>query len=80
MQCFVMYQVCNCEVVEALEKVFWGYSAVKVHVFLAYSLHCVEQSLLISIGNHMDDSAIWEKIAWEQENCTWQSRVLFELL
>ena len=34
----------------------------------------------ISIGNRMDESAIWEKIAWQQENCTRRSRVLFELL
>ena len=25
---------------------------------------------VISIGNHMDESAIWEKIAWQQKNCT----------
>ena len=34
----------------------------------------------IGIGNRMDESAIWEKIAWQQEYCTRQSRVLFEPL
>ena len=34
----------------------------------------------ISIGNHMDESVISEKIALQQKNCTRQSRVLFELL
>ena len=27
----------------------------------------------------MDESAIWEKLARQQENCTRRSRVLFEL-
>ena len=41
----------------------------------------VEASLdQICIGNCMDESAIWKKIARQQENCTRQSRVLFELL
>ena len=35
---------------------------------------------MICIGNHMDESVIWEKIARQQENRTRQSRVLFELL
>ena len=34
----------------------------------------------VSIGNRMDESAIWEKIARQQKNCTRRSRVLFELL
>ena len=34
----------------------------------------------ISVGNRMDESAIWEKIAWQQENRTRRSRVLLELL
>ena len=36
--------------------------------------------MTISIGNCMDESAIWEKIARQQKNCTRRSRVLFELL
>ena len=35
---------------------------------------------LVCIGNRMDESAIWEKIAWQQKNCMRRSRVLFELL
>ena len=31
---------------------------------------------MFCIGNHMDESAIWEKIAQHQENCT----MLYELL
>ena len=34
----------------------------------------------ISIGNRMDESAIWEKIERQQKNCMKRSRVLFELL
>ena len=34
----------------------------------------------ICIGNRMDESAIWEKIAWQQENRPRRSRVLFKLL
>ena len=33
---------------------------------------------MISIGNRMDESTIWEIIARKQENRTRQSRVLFE--
>ena len=35
---------------------------------------------VICIGNCMDESAIWEKIARQLKNCTRRSRVLFELL
>ena len=34
----------------------------------------------ICIGNPMDDSVIWEKIARQQENCTRLSQGLFGLL
>ena len=35
--------------------------------------------LMVCIGNHMDESVIWEKIPWQQDDCTRQSRVLVEL-
>ena len=50
-------------------------------------MYCKEATLetgtvgiLICIGNHVDEGAIWEKIARQQENYTRRSRALFELL
>ena len=34
----------------------------------------------VCIGNRMDESVIWEKISWQQENYTRRNQVLFELL
>ena len=39
-----------------------------------------DDACVIHIGNRMDESAIWEKIARQQEYCTRRSQVLFELL
>ena len=34
----------------------------------------------ISLGNRMDERAVWEKIALTQKNCTMRSGVLFKML
>ena len=38
-----------------------------------------DSEITISIGNHMDEGVIWEKITQQQKNCMRRSRVLFEL-
>ena len=49
-------------------------------VTFKHAVNLLLKLVVICIGKHMDESAIWEKIARQQENCTRQIRVLLKLL